>query len=67
MHDEDVGVSNEGGERAFPGCTAGSSAQAEQTGWMLTNISCVQDGAVFSLTLSLHIQRQMFPKARVEG
>lgn len=43
------------------------TAEAEQTGWMLANISCVQDGAAFALALSLHIQRQMFPKARVEG
>lgn len=63
-----------GGERGFQAaplasssCGTYGSTEAEQTGWMLANISCVQDGAVVSLTLSLHIQRQMFPRARVGG
>lgn len=59
-----------GGERGFQAAPLASSScgtEAEQTGWMLANISCVQDGAVVSLTLSLHIQRQMFPRARVGG
>lgn len=50
-------------------CSSGihCTREAEQTGSMLANISFVQDVGVFSLTGSLHIQRQMFPRTRAGG
>lgn len=44
-----------------------STRESEQTGLMLANISFVQDVGVFSLTRSLYIQRQMFPRTRAGG
>lgn len=48
-------------------CGTHSTREAEQTGLMLANISFVRDVGVFSLTRSLHIQRQMFPRTRAGG
>lgn len=50
-------------------CSSGRrrTREAEQTGLMLANISFVQGVGVFSLTCSLHIQRQMFPRTRAGG
>lgn len=47
--------------RRHPAPAACAALEAEQTGLMLANISSVQIVGVFSLTHSLHIQRQMFP------
>ena len=50
--------------RWHPVPAAYTALETEQTGLMLANISFVQDVGVFSLTRSLHIQRQMFPTRR---
>lgn len=43
---------------------AHTAPEAQRAGLMLANISVVQDVGVLALTRSLHIQRQMFPRAR---